>query len=259
MSMIMPTAPPLHVLFAALLLVLTGCGSDPPPPQYPPGSLPSGYGQASPGYGPQGYPAATPAPQVGSAVTPFGELLKQIPPLSQWPQLPSLAELPQLFPQWPWPAPPPAAPGPGPAGSWPPPWVAWEDEVLRLTNQQRAMGANCGGQAFGPAPPVSTQPQLRRAARGHGDDMARRDYFDHRSPEGTGPMQRAQAAGFQGGFVGENIAAGQRSPQDVVRDWVESPGHCVNLMNPRYRYLGVGYVYQEGDQYGHYWVQNFGG
>lgn len=72
-------------------------------------------------------------------------------------------------------------------------------------------------------------------------------------------MQRAQAAGFEGGFVGENIAAGQVSPQAVVQDWVESPGHCVNLMNPRYRYIGVGYVHQDGDRYGHYWVQNFGG
>ena len=89
--------------------------------------------------------------------------------------------------------------------------------------------------------------------------MARRDYFDHHSPEGTGPMQRAIAAGYQGGFVGENIAAGQRSPAEVVQAWIDSPGHCVNLMDPRFRFLGVGYLFDQNDKFGDYWVQNFGG
>ncbi|MEM1032035.1 MAG: CAP domain-containing protein [Myxococcota bacterium] len=232
-----------------------GCGSDAagePSARYAPGTLPPGYG------------AATPAPpQLGSAVTPFGELLQQIPMLAEWPQLPGLDQLPELFPQWPWPAPSPATqPSDGPStgpGAWPAAHVAWEDEVLRLTNARRATGANCGGQALAAAPPVVAQPQLRAAARAHGVDMGRRDYFDHRTPEGVGPMQRAQGAGFSGGFVGENIAAGQRSPAEVVQAWVESPGHCVNLMNPRFRYLGVGYTFETNDRYGHFWVQKFGG
>jgi uncharacterized protein YkwD len=106
---------------------------------------------------------------------------------------------------------------------------------------------------------VSPHPALTRSARGHSRDMAVRDYFDHRSPEGHGPMQRAQAAGFEGGFVGENIAAGYRSPRDVVQGWMDSPGHCLNVMEPRYRFLWVGYFFEGGDKMGHYWTQNFGG
>jgi uncharacterized protein YkwD len=52
---------------------------------------------------------------------------------------------------------------------------------------------------------------------------------------------------------------GQRTPADVVNDWVLSSGHCLNLMEPRFRYLGVGFVFEQGDEYGEYWVQNFGG
>ena len=57
----------------------------------------------------------------------------------------------------------------------------------------------------------------------------------------------------------ENIAAGQTDPARVVQAWVESPGHCLNLMDPRYRVLGVGYFFESGDRFGHYWTQNFGG
>ena len=89
-------------------------------------------------------------------------------------------------------------------------------------------------------------------------DMASRDYFDHTSPEGKGPSDRAVAAGYQGSFVGENIAAGQTDPSRVVQAWMESPGHCLNIMEPRYRVLGVGYFLDQNDRFAHYWTQNFG-
>jgi uncharacterized protein YkwD len=89
--------------------------------------------------------------------------------------------------------------------------------------------------------------------------MAMRHYFDHTSPEGRGPSNRAAEAGYQSTFVGENIAAGQPDPARVVQAWTESPGHCVNMMDPRYRVLGVGYFFQSGDRFGHYWTQDFGG
>ena len=90
--------------------------------------------------------------------------------------------------------------------------------------------------------------------------MAQRNYFDHTSPEGAGPGHRAKAAGYPSSFVGENIAAGQPTPASVVQAWVDSPGHCVNMMDPRYRALGVGYFFDDGnDRYGHYWTQEFGG
>jgi uncharacterized protein YkwD len=141
----------------------------------------------------------------------------------------------------------------------PPAWSAFEDEVLARNNAVRARGAVCGGELMGPAGPLVAEPSLRRAARGHSRDMAVRDYFEHSSPEGHGPSERAVAAGYASRFVAENIAAGQVDPAAVVADWVASPGHCVNLMDPRYRVLGVGYYYEAGDRFGHYWTQDFGG
>ncbi len=251
-----------------------------PPPQPQPYASAGPYGHpgAPPPYvvpAPPPYaapaPAPTPAPApnaqnpiptlLGNAITGFGVLVTQLPQMPQ--------TLPPLPAGWPWqpvpaPAPqPPAAPAPSPAppssDATPPAWVAFEDEVIARTNQRRAAGAICGGKAFAPAPPVALHPALRHAARGHSHDMAARNYFDHSSPEGTTPAMRAKNAGYTSGFVGENIAAGQPDPARVVQAWVDSPGHCVNLMDPRYKYLGVGYVHEPGDKFSHYWTQNFGG
>lgn len=201
---------------------------------------------------------------LGPAVTSFGPLFQslpqlplQLPPLPGLPALGDWANVPLALP-FPIPGFTPPVGGSGGTDGWPAEWTAFEDEVLRLTNERRAVGANCGGQPMGPAAPVSTLPALRSSARGHSRDMATRDYFDHTSPEGKGPSNRAVEAGYQGSFVGENIAAGQPDPGRVVQAWVDSPGHCLNLMDPRYRVLGVGYFFDQNDNFGHFWTQNFG-
>lgn len=58
-------------------------------------------------------------------------------------------------------------------------------------------------------------------------------------------------------MVGENIAAGQKSSQAVVIAWMNSPSHRENIMNPKFRELGVGYVYRPDLKYKHYWAQFF--
>ena len=57
--------------------------------------------------------------------------------------------------------------------------------------------------------------------------------------------------------VGENIAAGSATPETVVKQWMNSPGHRANILNSDYEELGVGYAYKSGSEYGHYWVQMF--
>ncbi len=90
--------------------------------------------------------------------------------------------------------------------------------------------------------------------------MANQGFFDHNNPNtGTNPFQRMQAAGFQGQTMGENIAAGQPTPQSVVDGWMNSPGHCKNILNGGYRFIGIGYFFSPTDQYRHMWTQNFGG
>ena len=145
------------------------------------------------------------------------------------------------------------------ADGWPPDWGALEDAVLVETNRVRAQGANCGGVNYRPAPPLVDHPALRKSARLHSKDMADNNYFNHNSLDGRTPFTRMRAAGFQGGTMGENIAAGSPTAAATVQQWVKSPGHCMNMMNPSYRYLGAGYAFRQASQYRHYWTQNFGG
>jgi uncharacterized protein YkwD len=88
--------------------------------------------------------------------------------------------------------------------------------------------------------------------------MERERFFDHRDPRGEGPKERIDAQGYQGRAWGENIAAGQRSPESVMRAWMRSPGHCKNILNPLFNELGVGLILNAEGPYRTYWVQNFG-
>jgi uncharacterized protein YkwD len=145
-----------------------------------------------------------------------------------------------------------------PAAEWDPAWVAFEGEVLRLVNANRAMGWNCDAQGeFGAAGPLTMQPNLRCAARLHSQDMSARGYFDHENPDGDGPPERMDAAGYMGGTYGENIAMGQRTPEQVVAGWMDSDGHCANIMREQFTEIGVGFFQGDGRS-GYYWTQNFG-
>lgn len=147
----------------------------------------------------------------------------------------------------------PMDPPPNPGGGSP-----LEDQILTLTNQARARGANCGGRQYPPAPPLTMNAQLRRAAQLHSQDMIARRFFDHNNPSGQTPFDRMRAQGYAGSYMGENIAAGNDNAPATMNQWMNSPGHCTNIMNPNYRELGVGYAFGASSQYRHYWTQNFG-
>ncbi|MFC4060755.1 CAP domain-containing protein [Planomonospora corallina] len=140
--------------------------------------------------------------------------------------------------------PPPATPpttAPGTVGT------AEENEVVRLTNIERAKGG-CG--------PLKHDPQLRQAAYGHSADMAAQNYFNHTSKDGRSPWQRIAAAGFTGGRgMAENIAMGYRDPASVVSGWMNSDGHRKNIMNCSFNLIGVGAAKNAKGQI--YWTQNF--
>lgn len=144
---------------------------------------------------------------------------------------------------------------------WESTWAEWEDAVLALVNSARATGADCDSEgSFGATTPLAMDPMLRCSARLHSRDMFVRDFFDHTNPDGLDPFDRMAEAGFSGGWMGENIAYGQQSPEEVMQAWLESDGHCSNIMNPNFTLIGVGYYpgganWQEGQ---HFWTQNFG-
>ncbi|MGI5288515.1 CAP domain-containing protein [Nonomuraea polychroma] len=110
--------------------------------------------------------------------------------------------------------------------------TAEENEVVRLTNAERAKGG-CG--------PLKHDPQLRAASFGHSQEMAKRNRMDHTSQDGRSFTDRIKAAGFTGGSAwAENITFGQPSPAAVVQTWMNSSGHRANIMNCRFNLIGVG-------------------
>lgn len=143
-------------------------------------------------------------------------------------------------------------------GKWISGWISFEDEVLALVNAARAKGGDCGSQgAFAPTDPLTTEPRLRCAARKHSQDMAERNYFDHVNPEGESPYDRMAKAGYTSyQAAGENIAAGSMTPAEVVQGWLDSDGHCANMLSPNFTQLGVGFYEGAGD-YTYYWTQDF--
>ncbi|WP_188963540.1 CAP domain-containing protein [Deinococcus aquiradiocola] len=134
---------------------------------------------------------------------------------------------------------------------------ATEQRVLDLTNQARAQARTCGTTSYPAAPALSWNASLATAARGHATDMAAKNYFSHTSQDGRTFDVRIRNAGYTGyRTIGENIAAGQPTPDAVVAGWLASPGHCANIMNASFKELGVGVG--TGGSYGTYWVQDFG-
>ena len=138
---------------------------------------------------------------------------------------------------------------PAPAPSAPP--TVFEAEVLRLVNEARAQGHDCGAEGvFGPAGEVALESLLTSAAQAHADDMHDNDYFSHTGRDGSSVGDRVDRTGYPWRLVGENIGSGYEDAASVTADWLASDGHCANLMRPDYVHMGVG-------KSGEYWVQVF--
>jgi uncharacterized protein YkwD len=123
---------------------------------------------------------------------------------------------------------------------------AYEREVVREINAARARSG---------CPALRYDSRLATAARAHSDDMAARGYFDHTSPDGVTPWDRAKAAGYAQPSA-ENIAAGQATPAAAVTAWLNSPGHRANILNCSSRATGVGFA--QGGKLRYYWTELFG-
>jgi len=127
--------------------------------------------------------------------------------------------------------------------------------AIQLINNARARGARCGSETFGPAPPVTLSNTLAGVAYGHANDMAVNNYFEHDDLQGKTPSDRVRATGYQEKLVGENIAYGPKSVDEVVQGWLDSPGHCENIMDPRFVEMGLGYATSHDSKHALYWVQ----
>lgn len=119
----------------------------------------------------------------------------------------------------------------------------FEKQVVDLTNAERAKEG---------LKPLEIHSPLMEVAQAKSEDMAKNNYFSHTSPTYGSPFDQIKSAGISYRSAGENIAQGQRTPQQVVQAWMESPGHRQNIMNANYTHIGVGFV-----ENGYYWTQQF--
>jgi uncharacterized protein YkwD len=130
--------------------------------------------------------------------------------------------------------------------------------MLDAVNSARASPRSCGGQPYAAAPALNWSCPLAAAASRHSRDMATHDFMSHTGSDGLKLSDRVSAAGYSWSAIGENVAAGQRSVDTVLQSWLQSPGHCANIMNPAYRDLGAASAESSGSRYSPYWTQVFG-
>ena len=119
-------------------------------------------------------------------------------------------------------------------------------EILRLVNIERVKAGR---------KPLKLSRELFRPASIRAREITK--IFSHTRPNGL-PFN-STFYGIEYNIVGENIAAGQTSCEMVMRQWMDSPGHRANILNKKYKYLGVGYLYDKNTRYKHFWVQHFKG
>ncbi len=100
--------------------------------------------------------------------------------------------------------------------------------------------------------------RLNRAAQLHSDDMAARDFFDHKTPDGARMTDRADAFGYNWRRLLENIAAGQHDVKQAITGWMNSPDHRAAILDDAVKDAGMGYTFRDRDggtvTMSHYWT-----
>ena len=119
----------------------------------------------------------------------------------------------------------------------------FEQQVVTLTNNERAK--------YGLSP-LKADWELSRVAKEKSRDMLIYNYFDHNSPIYGSPFDMMDAYMIHYRSAGENIAKGQRSPEEVVNAWMNSEGHRANILNGSFTHIGVGF-----SEDGYIWTQQF--
>lgn len=137
-------------------------------------------------------------------------------------------------------------------------WQQVGKNILQRVNEARAKPRSCGSRSFEAAPALSWNAKLGDTALAHSRDMAEQNYFSHQAPDGSQVSDRASRAGYSWQRIGENIAAGQGSEEQVMAGWLASPGHCSNIMNPDFTEMGAAYAINKSSAAGSYWTQVFG-
>jgi uncharacterized protein YkwD len=135
------------------------------------------------------------------------------------------------------------AKGPAAASSALPPELA---ELVAAHNRERAAEK---------LEPLTPSAKLTAAALGHARDMAEHDKMTHDGSDGSKFNERIEREGYQGRRLGENVAEGQRSVEEVMRVWMASPHHREIILRP---FTEIGVAYATSDNGKRYWCTTFG-
>jgi len=130
-------------------------------------------------------------------------------------------------------------------------------QMLESINSYRSQARNCGSAAMPAVPALTWNCTLSQSSLVHSQDMAKNNFFDHTGSDGLSASSRVTNAGYQWRAVGENIAAGQTSIAQVMQGWIDSPGHCRNIMSADFTQVGAALVETSDADYPTYWTQNF--
>ncbi len=148
-----------------------------------------------------------------------------------------------------------------------------QTEYLEAINQARSTSQDCHSKGIFPAvSPLTWNDKLYKAAYEHSQDLALSNTFEH---SGSGTIsdwtgtklgkqsinsERVEHYNYSWSRLAENIAAGTNTNTAtlVIQQWLDSDGHCANIMNPKYTEVGMAMVYNTSSNYKHYWTQDFG-
>lgn len=146
----------------------------------------------------------------------------------------------------------PAPPPPVAVPTTKPP-ASWQSTMVSSINAQRSAAG---------APKVSTCGALNRTAQAYAEVLISTGNIDHTGPDGSSLKERVAASGYLGwSMIGENLAAGQGTVDEVMGDWLESAGHRENILRPEFTHVGLGRArgfYKDSSVESWFWVQVFG-
>ena len=134
----------------------------------------------------------------------------------------------------------------------------FQDVMLARINAARVVARACGDTNFPAVSSVKWSSKLQSAAEVHSLDMTTHNFFSHTGSDGSSVSTRADAQIYNWVAIGENIAAGQETAQEVVEGWLSSEGHCRNLMNSNYTEIAVARLADENTDYNRYWTNVLG-
>lgn len=127
--------------------------------------------------------------------------------------------------------------------------------MTQLINEARGQSRTCGEYGdFSATTPVSWNTQLFEAASGHSQDMITNNFFSHSGSDGLEVGDRIRSTGYVASAWGENISAGRTSAKEVIDAWLDSPGHCANIMNPVFTEIGAATASDENTDFTTYWT-----